>query len=130
MESSRPTHFGVHYYLQETMTRLSCTRGLELIAFKVYIDTTQSNQPLICLRYRRAARSKLKHLKIIEYDSWAYKVAEDIRPLVEVLEINFLNRLQQKVFSVSITGPNVCQLTFSGGVITCWKIMIEFRVLV
>ena len=79
---------------------IPCPR-LESVVFKVYTDIAQL---LVCLRCRRAAGFKLRHLRIMEYTLWAYRIVEDIRPLVEVLEVDFPNKLQQKVSSIFMDG--------------------------
>ena len=84
-----------------------CPR-LESVVFKAYTDITQLNPLLTYLRYRRAVGFKLKHLRIMEYTLWAYKIAEDIRPLVEVLEVDFPNKLQQKVSSIFTGRSGMC----------------------
>jgi len=76
-----------------------CPR-LESVMSKMYIDIIQLNPLLICLRYRRAAGFKLRYLRMMERTLWAYRIAEDICPLVEVLELDFPNKLQQKVSSI------------------------------
>ncbi|KAF9644293.1 hypothetical protein BDM02DRAFT_3122117 [Thelephora ganbajun] len=73
-----------------------CPR-LEYIHCKMYTDEAEQLKLLtICLWHRRSAGFKLRHLKITEPKGWAHTVADIIDSMVEVLEIDFPSKAQQK----------------------------------
>ena len=83
-----------------------CTR-LKYIVLEVHAKTAQLKPPISCLRRRRSAGFKLRHSKIREDNPWAYKVAEHIRPLVKMLEVDFPSELTQKMSPTSMGGSGM-----------------------
>jgi len=76
-----------------------CPR-LESIVCNVNTGTERVKPLLISLSYRGSAGFKLRHLKM--RGRWIYKIVGIIRPLVEVLEVDFPNKLEQKVSLISM----------------------------
>ena len=63
---------------------------LDSVRFRVRHEETCLTSLLNCLRCRKNAGFKLRHLNIDDNYKWdAWKMAEDFRPLVEVLELKF-----------------------------------------
>jgi len=94
---------------------------LESIVLNVRAATAHLAPLFRCLLYRREVGFKLRHLKIVEPRPRVYRVAESIRPLVEVLDIAFPSELQQKVSLVTfnpcigrvLTNPSGVKMTES-----------------
>jgi len=80
---------------------------LDSIVCKVYTDTDQLTSLLVCLLHREYAGFKLRHLKIVDSGKRIYRIAEIIRPLIEVLEVDFPSQLKQKVSSTSLDRPGI-----------------------
>jgi hypothetical protein len=82
-----------------------CPR-LESVVFRM--NRSFKLDPLLsCLRRRKSAGLKLGRFRIVDDAKWAYKSAEEIRPLVEVLEVDLPDTTKQKVSSSSMLAPGV-----------------------
>jgi hypothetical protein len=87
---------------------VSCP-SLESIRLTVLCEEVQLGPLLSCLRDRKGAGFKLKHLNIDDDGRRkVYKMAEEFRPLVEVLEVKFPSIETQRVSHVSTHGADVC----------------------
>jgi hypothetical protein len=88
---------------------ISCP-SLESIYLRVEYKEPQRLASLLnCLRDRKTAGFKLRYLNIADGAQWeVYKMAEEFRPPVEVLDVKFPSLERQRVSHVSTHKADVC----------------------
>lgn len=83
-----------------------CPR-LESIVFETHSAPVEFMRLVDCLWCRGDAGFKLRHLKIVDFGQWAYKIAGLTHPLVTIIEVDPPKELMPNVGPILMDGPGI-----------------------